>query len=183
MSPEPLRVESLNAESRALLTHLDAIGLGGRGTAGMVLAQDGTWDLAIAIPSPSGDARRAAAVWLDEKHVPSIEFGTWHSHADLWEGEGPSGAVSSMLAYLARILRDEIVLIARDGQALKGFDSVIEAGDRDALLEELTRPGAPETVTLLTWSGTGDPSWVAGTSSSRCPMARRSPSPPVDGRA
>jgi len=42
---------------------------------------DGTWSLVCEIPPPTSDRRRAISIWLDEKRVPSPEFGAWHAHA------------------------------------------------------------------------------------------------------
>src|SRR6516162_9006057 len=46
---------------------------------------DGSWSVLVTIPSPTGDRRRRLAIWLDEDCVPSLEFGGWHTHADLWD--------------------------------------------------------------------------------------------------
>jgi hypothetical protein len=51
---------------------------------------DGTWSLVCEIPSPTNDRRRAMSIWLDEKRVPSLEFGAWHT-------PGPSLNLSNSL--------------------------------------------------------------------------------------
>ena len=70
---------------------------------------DETWSVVGKIPSPTGDPRRTISIWLDENRVPTLQFGAWHSHADLWDPD-PDVGLSRMLAYLERITDGEIVL-------------------------------------------------------------------------
>lgn len=116
---------------------------------------DGTWSLVVTMPSPTGERRRQVSIWLDETRVPSLEFGAWHTHADLWDSE-PRIGLAQMLAYLERILRDEIVL-AEDPAAKDELPSrVVDINDPDEVLDELTDPLTATTMKLLSWSGATD---------------------------
>ena len=116
---------------------------------------DGTWSLVCEFPSPTTDRRRAISIWLDEKRVPSLEFGAWHTHADLWDSN-PELSLRRMLNYLERIIKGEIVLAESptvgDGMPFR----VIDRSDREELLEELTSPLVSRQMRLLSWSGAED---------------------------
>jgi hypothetical protein len=116
---------------------------------------DGSWSLLITIPSPTGDRRRRLAIWLDENSVPSLEFGGWHSHADLWDAD-PEVGLCRMLDYLERITDGEVVLAALptigDGMPYR----VLDLTDRQEILDELTAPTIPTDMKLLSWSGAED---------------------------
>src|ERR1019366_2579143 len=68
----------------------------------MEFRPDSAASIVIRIPSPTRDSRRAISIWLDENSVPTLEFGAWHTHADLWDKDPRSG-LRMMLAYLERI--------------------------------------------------------------------------------
>src|SRR3954471_14976332 len=70
---------------------------------------DARWSLLATIPSPTNDRRRNLRIWLDDDHGPSMEFGGWHTHADLWDTD-PDVGLRRMLDYLERITKGEIVL-------------------------------------------------------------------------
>ncbi len=114
----------------------------------------GVASIVIAIPSPTGDSRRAISIWLDEKLVPTLEFGAWHTHADLWDKDLRSG-VQMMLAYLKRITDGEI-LLAESPTVAGGLFRVVDVCDREEVLEELTSPDNPTNMRLLSWSGSED---------------------------
>jgi hypothetical protein len=120
----------------------------------MELRPDGSASIVIAIPSPTGDSRRAISIWLDEKLVPTLEFGAWHTHADLWNRDLPTG-VQLMLAYLERITDGEI-LLAESPTVAGGLFRVVDVCDREEILEELTSPHNPPGMRLLSWSGAED---------------------------
>jgi hypothetical protein len=115
----------------------------------------GTFGLVCKIPSPTGDRRRAISIWLDEKRVPSLEFGAWHTHADLWDSD-PEVGLRRMLDCLERITKGEIVLAESptvgDGMPFR----VIDRSDREELLDELTSPLVSRQMKLLSWSGAED---------------------------
>jgi len=115
---------------------------------------EGAESIVIAIPSPTGDNRRAISIWLDEKLVPTLEFGAWHTHADLWDKDLRSG-LQMMLAYLKRITDGEI-LLAESPTVAGGLFRVIDVCDREEVLEELTSPHNLPSMRLLSWSGAED---------------------------
>jgi hypothetical protein len=116
---------------------------------------DGRWCLRVTIPSPTGDRRRRLAIWLDENSVPTLEFGGWHSHADLWDPD-PDVGLRRMLDYLERITDGEVVLAEyptiADGMPYR----VVDLLDGQEILDELTAPTIPSDMKLLSWSGAED---------------------------
>lgn len=116
---------------------------------------DGKWSLRVSVPSPTGDRRRRLVIWLDENSVPSLEFGGWHSHADLWDPD-PDVGLHLMLDYLERIIYGEVVLAELptigDGMPCR----VVDLLDRQEILDELTAPTIPSDMKLLSWSGAED---------------------------
>jgi len=92
---------------------------------------------------------------MDEKGVPSIEFGAWHTHADLWDSD-PRRGVARMLDYLEQI-SDGTVLLKESPTVGDGLPfCVVDVSSRDELLDEVTSPGAPPSIRLLSWSGAED---------------------------
>jgi hypothetical protein len=120
----------------------------------MELLSDGRASLVIDIPSPTGDGRRAISIWLDEKLVPTLEFGAWHTHADLWDKDPVSG-IRMMLGYLERITNDEI-LLAESPTVAGDMFRVVDVCDQEEILEEMTSPHNPPKMRLLSWSGARD---------------------------
>ncbi len=114
-----------------------------------------TWSVIGVIPSPTGDPRRPISIWLDENRVPTLEFGAWHSHADLWDPD-PDVGLSRMLDYLERITNGEIVLAelptVGDGLPFR----VLDLSDREEVVDELTSPNSSGQMKLLSWSGAED---------------------------
>ena len=120
----------------------------------MEFRPDGAASVVITIPSPTGDSRRAISIWLDENSVPTLEFGAWHTHADLWDKDLRSG-FQMMLAYLERITDDEI-LLAESPTSPGGLFRVVDVCDQEEILDELTSPHNPPSMRLLSWSGAKD---------------------------
>jgi hypothetical protein len=116
---------------------------------------DGTWSLVAKIPSPTGESRRNISISLDEKRVPSLEFGAWHSHADLWDPD-PEIGLRRMLDYLERITDGEVLLAELPTLANGLPFRVLDVADRDEILDEVTTPGSSGTMRLLSWSGAED---------------------------
>jgi hypothetical protein len=116
---------------------------------------DETWSVVGVVPSPTGDPRRTISIWLDENRVPTLEFGAWHSHADLWDPD-PGVGLRRMLDYLERITDGEIVLAelptVGDGRPFR----ILDLSDREEILHELTSPNSSGQMKLLSWSGAED---------------------------
>ena len=145
----------IDEKSRVLLAEFAGHSARGHASLQMEALPDGNWRPFVAIPSPTGDPRRAVSIRLDERQIPTLEFGAWHTHADLWDGDLRSG-IRKMLAYLERIIDGEVVLAGAptvgDGLPFR----VIDLGDRDEVPDELTSPVVPKNMKLLSWSGAQD---------------------------
>jgi hypothetical protein len=150
-----LDASKLDEASRRVLAALTDHPAAGRAKVLMEKRTDGSWSLLVTIPSPTGDRRRRLAIWLDENSIPSLEFGGWHSHADLWDRD-PDVGLRRMLDYLERITDGEIVLAefptVADGMPYR----VVDLLDRHEILDELTAPTIPSDMKLLSWSGAED---------------------------
>lgn len=115
----------------------------------------GAWRLIIRLPSPTGDKRRTVSLWLDQSGVPSLEFGAWHTHTDLWDDDINLG-LEKMLLYLERITDGSVQLSAQPATAAGVPYCIVDLENPDDVLDELTYPGAPNEVNLLSWSGAED---------------------------
>ena len=116
---------------------------------------DGTWSLVAKTPSPTGESRRNISIWLDENRVPSLEFGAWHSHADLWDSD-PDVGLRRMLDYLERITDGEVLLAELPTLANGLPFRVLDVTDRNEILDEVTSPNSSGSMKLLSWSGAED---------------------------
>jgi hypothetical protein len=145
----------IDERSRVLLAELSNHPARRHARLQMEASQDGAWRLFVAIPSPTGEHRRAVSIWFDERQIPTLEFGAWHSHADLWDEDLLSG-IRKMLAYLERIVDGEIVLAGAPTVGEGFLFRVIDLGDRNEVLDELTSPVVPPDMKLLSWSGAQD---------------------------
>lgn len=130
---------------------------------------DGRWTLLANAPSPTGDSRRSISLWIDEKGVPSMAFGSWHTHADLWDAEIGMGT-RKMLDYLERITNGEILLAGAPTLESGDLFRVIDVRDAHQLLDELTAPENPPDMRVFSWSGTEDTSLAE--LRVRCPTSR-----------
>jgi len=114
----------------------------------------GGTSLAVVMPSPTGDPHRDLGLWLDEKTVPSIEFGGWHSHADRFDPD-PATALQMLLDYAELIIDGRVALLdVRDADGWPHI--VLDLRSPDDVLDELTFPGSPDELRLLSWSGSQD---------------------------
>ena len=107
-------------------------------------------ELLLELPSPTGDASRGMVLWM-EQDVPSLEFGAWHTHADLWGGDGDG----ELIALVRAIVADHFVLAYDVGGDCPHPD-VLDLRDLEALAEALTSRYAPERLRLVSWAGTAD---------------------------
>jgi hypothetical protein len=115
------------------------------------------FSLCIEAASPTSDPTRALGLWVEDGGVPSMGYGDWHTHADLFVKVARDGdGLSAMLDLLAAIFADEFVLIISRGGRFDGHMSVLDLREPDALLDELTSADAPGSIKLLSWTGAQD---------------------------
>jgi len=153
----PIVEEELDEHSRWFLTAFNKRGIQAAPNLQMERRQDGTCALFVTIPSPTSDRRRLISLWLDEKRIPTLQFGAWHTHADLWD-RIPESGLQKMLDYLERIINGEIVLteFPTVGNAIP--HRVLDMAEPDDVLDMLTDPDEPSDMNLLSWSGYEDDS-------------------------
>jgi hypothetical protein len=102
-------------------------------------------DLTALIPSPTSDPARRVEFW-SENGEPSVAFGGWHTHLDLF-GEDDSSAAVEMTSLVLRILRDRVVYLSERPHIIVDLDDPLD------VLDTLTSPHLPSTLTFVTWSG------------------------------
>ena len=118
--------------------------------------ENGSWSLLIQIPSPTKEPRRQVELCLvGGERCPTLGFGGWHTHADLWDRD-PDAGLRLMLDYLTRILAGAILLCEAPTGAGGLPHIVIDAADREAVLDHATSPDVPAHSKLLSWSGAHD---------------------------
>jgi hypothetical protein len=150
-----VEVSKLDGASRRLLAELEGHPAGRSANLLMEHLPDGVWSLVGKIPSPTGESRRNISFWLDENRVPSLEFGAWHSHADLWDPD-PDIGLRRMLDYLERIT-DGDILLAELPPLPNGLPfRVLDVTDPEEILDEITSPNSSGSMRLLSWSGAED---------------------------
>jgi len=113
-----------------------------------------TWILVVTVPAASGDPRSDLSIWVDGGDDPSVMFGDWHTHENVWGAGLEDGAErTALLDLIAGILADRFVMCEEVGGAGDGFGTILDLSEHDALLEELTSPGSPGRARLRSWSG------------------------------
>lgn len=112
----------------------------------------GPWTLVVAVPAPSGDPRSELVIWVEGGDDPSVAFGGWHTHEDVW-GTVDGAERGALLDLIAGILADRFVLCEDVGGVGNGTATLLDLSARDALLEELTSEYAPARARLRSWSG------------------------------
>lgn len=145
----------LGATSRALATALFAAFPAARDSAHMVDgAEADGYSPEIALDSPTCDPGRRLGVWLDESGIPSVDFGTWHTHGDVLSGDSSlPRRVRAVSDIVAAILADQLVLIVDVGGEYSGHTSVLDLREPDALEDELTSRYSPGCLRIQSWSG------------------------------
>jgi hypothetical protein len=124
-----------------------------------MVAKEGSdqFDLLVEIPSPTGDARRTIGVWMESSHGPSIDFGTWHTHADLLtSGKDPIVHADSIIDLIEQIITGHLVILTDATGRRDDFSDVVDLRDPEALLEEMTSPFSSGRARVETWSGVDD---------------------------
>lgn len=125
----------------------------------MAPRDDGTFDLVVALGSPTGDAGRIVVLWM-EGDEPSVGFGPWHTHGGcLASSSEPGDEYRAIADLIDAILSDRTVLITDVGGNFPGAVTVLDLREADALAEELTSPYSSGRLRLESWGGTVDREW------------------------
>jgi hypothetical protein len=148
----------LGSVSRALAKALFNLGPIFRAAAKMEIgAEPDGCSLVISASSPTGDPMRKLEVWLDENSIPSVEFGNWHTHADvITQEQSISAQVAAVVDIVSAILQDQFVIICDVGGEHPGYSSVLDLRLSNALEDELTNPYSPGRIRIKSWSGKQD---------------------------
>jgi hypothetical protein len=113
-----------------------------------------SWSLVVTVPAPSGDPRSELVVWVDGGDDPSVAFGGWHTHENVWgAGAVDRSEREALLELIAGILADRFVICEDVGGIGDGAATILDMSDHDSLLEELTGKYSPGRVRLRSWSG------------------------------
>ncbi len=154
----PLEEPKLGATSRSLANALFQTNPYLRAAAKMEsgIEPDG-YSFVLYLESPTGDTSRNFGIWIDESGVPSIGFGCWHSHGDLFTtGNSLADQVTAIVDIANAIFRDQFVLIVDVGGEHPGHTSVLDLRGTNALVNELTDKSSPGRVLVRSWSGDHD---------------------------
>jgi hypothetical protein len=145
----------ITGESRRFAADLFARFPDLRRHAGMERQQDhDTWTLVVTVPAPSGDPRSELVIWVDGGDDPSVAFGGWHTHENVWSaGTGAGAERRALLDLIAGILADRFVICEDVGGVGDGTATILDLSVHDALLEELTSKYSPGRARLRSWSG------------------------------
>jgi hypothetical protein len=112
------------------------------------------WTLVVTVPAPSGDPRSELVIWVDGGDDPSVAFGGWHTHENVWGAGTEDGAErGALLDLIAGILMDRYVICEYIGGVGDGSATILDLSTQDALLEELTDKYSPGRARLRSWSG------------------------------
>jgi hypothetical protein len=113
-----------------------------------------SWTLVVTVPAPSGDPRSELIVWVDGGDDPSVAFGGWHTHENVWGAGVEDGSErGALLNLIAGILADRFVICEDVGGIGDGTATILDMSDHDSLLEELTSKHSPGRARLRSWSG------------------------------
>jgi hypothetical protein len=99
------------------------------------------------VRSPTKDPERQVVLWSDDGE-PSLGFGSFHTHASVWEWNG-----KTIEGLLLAILGDQIVL-ASDPE--DGHTALVDLADAGDLVELLTSRHWSDRAQLCSWSGAAD---------------------------
>ena len=99
-------------------------------------------------------------VWMDSDDAPSISFGAWHTHGDVYSWGSTDLDVQSdvILDALENILNDRIVLVCArttEGKLIE-WDRLEDITNLEKVEELLTDPDAPQELQVRSWSGKRD---------------------------
>ena len=112
------------------------------------------WTLVVRVPAPSGDPRSELVVWVDGGDDPSVAFGGWHTHENVWgAGLDDRAGRAALLDLIDGILADRFVACEDVGGVGDGFATILDSSEEDGLLDLLTSRYSPERVRLRSWTG------------------------------
>ncbi len=115
------------------------------------------WTLVLKVSAPSGDPRSELVVWVDRGDDPSVAFGDWHTHENVWGAGTEDGAErEALLDLIEGIFADRFVICEDLGGVGDGSATILDMAERDALLDELTSKYSPGRARLRSWSGRMD---------------------------
>ena len=156
-SPEMVELDEtrITSESRRFATDLFARFPELRRHAAMEPLPGGDhWTLVVKVSAPSGDPRSELVVWVDGGDDPSVAFGGWHTHENVWGATSEDGAErETLLDLVAGILADRFVICEDVGGVGNGSVTILDLLEPDALLDELTGKHSPGRARLHSWSG------------------------------
>lgn len=113
-----------------------------------------TWTLVVSVPAPSGDSRSQLVIWVDGGDDPSVAFGAWHTHENVWGAGTEDGAErGALLDLIAGILADRFVICEDVGGACNGTATIVDLSEPDAILEQLTSKYSSGRARVRSWSG------------------------------
>ena len=111
------------------------------------------WTLMVEAPAPSGDPRSRLVVWVEGGDDPSVAFGDWHTHENVWGDFDERGEPRSLLDLIAGILADRYILCVDVGAESA---TLLDLEQDDALADEMTSGYSSGRVRLRSWSGRHD---------------------------
>jgi len=147
--PTPFDLARLTGASRAFAESLFRDVPEAREHASMEGDEPNALHLLVQMPSPTGDPAREIVLWMNGDE-PSVGFGTWHTHAGLWDED------DDMARLVRAILDGQFVLVADEQGSIGEWADVIDLREPEELLDALTSPDAPARMRILSWSGRED---------------------------
>jgi hypothetical protein len=147
--------ERISVESRRFAADLFARFPRLRGHAAMERrAGRDAWEFVVEVEAPSGDPRSDLVVWVEGGDDPSVSFGGWHTHENIWGAGLEDGAErAALLDLIGGILADRYVTREDLGGEGDGSVTVLDLSEPDALIEELTSRDSPGRARLRSFSG------------------------------
>lgn len=156
-SPEMVELDDtrITSESRSFAVDLFARFPELRRQAAMERLPGGDrWTLVVKVSAASGDPRSELVVWVDGGDDPSVAFGGWHTHENVWGAGSEDGAErEALLDLIAGIFSDRFVICEDVGGVGNGIATILDMSQPDALLDELTDKYSPGRARLRSWSG------------------------------
>lgn len=113
-----------------------------------------SWTLVVMVPAPSGDHQAEMVIWVEGGDDPSVGFGNWHTHENVWGADTKEGGErAALLDLIEGIMADRFVICEDVGGVGDKIATILDLSADDALLEEITSKYCPGRVRLRSWSG------------------------------